>query len=408
MDKKVGSEKILLELIENCRSQNFAGYSKFDALNSPALEFLTFNNKYLRLIYIQLVKECPFHIRPLLGIKKSRNPKGIALFARAFLNLYETSGDKSYLDQAEELLNWLVENRYKHIERYCWGYNFIWQSQIFNLERYEPNAVVTVFISEAFIHAFRLTGKSAYLEVARSAAEFLLNDLAVLEENDHERAISYVKARAARIVLNTQVLTGAVFVKLYNITKKIEWLETARKQFNFTVNRRIKECTWNYSYPAERYHAVDNYHTGGILDALLEFYEETGDSVYSEVYWNGLDYYKNQLFMPSGAPLWMDNKRYPHDIHGSAQGIITFTKASYHRPEYIETARKIYQWTVENMYNPSRKEFIYRIGRYVRWNYSLMRWCNGWMSMAIAELIKRESSLENGVDYDRKRTSVRQ
>lgn len=81
--------QILLDVLSSAEKKEFKGYSKFDALNSRLLHKLSFENKWLRLVFTQLVKESPFHIRPLLKVEKSRNPKGIALFSRAYLFLYQ-------------------------------------------------------------------------------------------------------------------------------------------------------------------------------------------------------------------------------------------------------------------------------------------------------------------------------
>jgi uncharacterized protein YyaL (SSP411 family) len=131
----------------------------------------------------------------------------------------------------------------------------------------------------------------------------------------------------------------------------------------------------------------DNYHTGGILDALLEYYEETGNTVYSDIYWKGLEYYQRALFEPDGAPRWMNNRSFPHDIHGAAQGIITFAKAARHQKRYMDIAERIFQWTQNNLYRPEFHDYAYRKGRWMIWNYSLMHWCNGWMARALGELL---------------------
>jgi hypothetical protein len=83
----------------------------------------------------------------------------------------------------------------------------------------------------------------------------------------------------------------------------------------------------------------------------------------------------------------MNNRKYPFDIHGSAQGIITFNKASWHKPEYQQQTEVIYSWALKNLYRRGKHDFVYRQGRLIKWNYSLMRWCNAWMARAIAELI---------------------
>ena len=90
---------ILLKVLDKAEKNDFSGYSKFDALNSPALKRLSFKNKWLRLVYTQAVKEMPLNIRPLLQVRKSRNPKGIALFARAYLHLFQKTGDNTFLNK---------------------------------------------------------------------------------------------------------------------------------------------------------------------------------------------------------------------------------------------------------------------------------------------------------------------
>jgi len=385
MDDKL---KILEMVLNAAEKEDYSGYSKFDALNSPLLEKISFNNKWLRLIYTQFVKEIPFHIRPLLRVNKSRNPKGIALFARAYFFLYQKTSDTAYFRKGESLTRWLLENPSPGHNQYCWGYNFIWQNTIFLQDAFEPNAVVSVFAGEALMHAFRITGNEKYLIAARSVADFILKDLPVLYDANDELAIAYVLREVDAIVLNNQVLIGALLVKIWKHTKENHLLNIATKLMNFTVNRATDYYAWYYTYPKEKSPIThDNYHTGGILDGLVEYFEETGDDRYMKAYWKGLKFYQKKLFESDGAPRWMYNRKYPFDIHGSAQGIITFIKASWHKPEYRQQAEIIYRWAVKNLYRRGKHDFAYRQGRLMKWNYSLMRWCNAWMTRAVAELI---------------------
>jgi rhamnogalacturonyl hydrolase YesR len=381
-------EKILINVLNAAEKNKYSGYSKFDALNSPLLKTMSFNNKWLRLIYTQIVKEMPFHIRPLLRVKKFKNPKGIALFARAYFFLYQKTSDLKYLRKGESLIHWLLENPSPGHDRLCWGYNFIWQNTLFLQDAFEPNAVVTVFVGEALIHAYRITEKEKYLHAACSVADFILQDLPVLYETNDELAIAYVLRDVETVVINNQILTGAFLVKVWQHKKENHLLETAVKQLNYTVNRVTDYYAWYYTYPKKKSLIThDNYHTGGILDGLLEYFEECGDGKYMKVFWEGLEYYQNNLFEPDGAPRWMNNKKYPFDIHGAAQGITTFKKAARHKPEYLPQAEKVADWTIDHLFRNDTCDFAYRQGRLFKWNYSLMRWCNAWMTRALAELI---------------------
>lgn len=379
---------ILLSVLKSAEKNDYKGFSKFDALNSPILDKLTFNNKWLRLIYTQLVKESPFHIRPFLKIKQSRNPKGIALFARAYLFLYQNTRNTNFLIKAEKLLDWLIQNKSPDIKNMSWGYNFVWQNTIFLQNKHEPNTVVSIFVGEAFVHAYRVTGKKKYIDSACSVCDFLLKDIPVLYNQKDELAIAYVLRKVSAIVLNNQILAGAFIIKVWKHIQNEQLLDTAKRLINFTVNRRTKYCAWYYTYPYNKSLIVhDNYHTGGILDGLIEYYQETNDDCYLNVYEKGLQYYKKNLFEKNGAPRWMNNKKYPFDIHGSAQGIISFTKASILFPEYEAHAKKTALWTINHLFDKKTSEFFYRKGRFLDWNYSLMRWCNAWMARALADYV---------------------
>lgn len=391
----------LAEVLSGAAEAGYAGYSKFDALNSPLLNGVTLGMKWPRILAIQLVKECPFHIRPLLGVQPSRNPKGIALFARAHLFLWEATGDISHKKAACALLDWLLENPSPNQKNYCWGYNFIWESPLFLQDRYEPNLVVTVFAGEALLHGYRATGERVYLDGAVSVARFINEDIPVLHDSPDERAIAYVLRQVKAAVLNNNVLAGAFLAKVARETGDVALRDVSTRLLAFTVNRRTDYGAWYYTHPSDKSHIRhDNYHTGGIVDGLLEYYEETGDERFQDAYWKGLAYYADNLFEADGAPRWMNDRAHPYDVHGAAQGIISFAKAARWDAAYLEQADAVAAWTLDNLYRPDRRDFVYRQGRLLTWNYSLMRWCNGWMARALGERItvaSRARDTEDGI-----------
>ena len=213
---------------------------------------LTFDNKWLRLIFTQIVKELPFNVRPLLRVRKSRNPKGIALFARAYFSLYQKTNEIKYLEKGESLIRWLLDNPSPGSNKLCWGYNFVWQNTIFLQDKFEPNAVVSVFVGESLIHAYRVTQKEEYLNAACSVADFIVEDLPVLYDSKDELAIAYVLRKVDAIVLNNQVLAGAFISKVWKHTGVGKLLGIAQRQINYTVQRRTGYNAWYYTHPREK------------------------------------------------------------------------------------------------------------------------------------------------------------
>lgn len=383
-------EILCLKVLRYSRLRNYEGYSKFDALNSPILSDLSFNSVAARMLYVNVINSSFVNLRPLFLVKKSRNPKGIALFIRAWLFLYDKTNNNHYLNEAVILLNWLKKNRSPNFKNFCWGYNFPWQSGNFFQNRNEPNIIVSLFAGEAFLQAYSITKKKEYLDIAVSISKFITDDLPKLLDSEDQVAMSYVTTPSKSIVINNQALSAAFLSKIWKHNNNSELLRVAKKQVNYLISQVTDYGCWYYTDPSFNSRIThDNYHTGGILDALLEYMEITNDFSYKDIYFNGLDYYSKNLFTGSGAPKWMMNKRYPHDIHGSAQGIISFSKASNYTKQYDRQLAKIIEWTIQNLYDISNETFIYRKSRFFKWDYTLMRWCNAWMTRAISGYLIR-------------------
>jgi hypothetical protein len=149
------------------------------------------------------------------------------------------------------------------------------------------------------------------------------------------------------------------------------------------MGRQTAYGAWYYTDPPEASPiGHDNYHTGFILDALWRYMHATGDERWMPQYRHGLEFYAAHLFNADGSPRWMSDRDFPHDIHGAAQGIITFAR---HETEYPGLAQRITRWTLDTMYDDAGR-FYYQEGRFFKRRFTLMRWCNGWMTRALSQL----------------------
>lgn len=91
------------------KTQGLKGYNKHDGLNSPFLHFTLGWSKWARIIAIQSVMRSPINLRPFLHVKKSYNPKGLALFILGLLDRYKTESKEDYLSEAEKLYDLLKQ-----------------------------------------------------------------------------------------------------------------------------------------------------------------------------------------------------------------------------------------------------------------------------------------------------------
>ena len=385
-----GRADVLQRVLDTARHDDFEGYSKHDALNAPWMEALAGGSRLRRLAAIQLVMRSPIHVRPLLGVRKARNPKGLSLFARAHLARHRLTGSADDVHVASDLLDWLIDNPSQGFDGLSWGYPYPWQDAGFFAPRGLPNRVVTSFVGQALLDGYDTLGDDRYLKAASDAVRFLLEAPKTLFEDDAHRCVSYVPDESIDwIVMDVSALVGALAARLGVLQGDEKLFEESGRLVRYVVSKQTDEGAWFYAEPPSASRIThDNYHTGFILDAILLHAQATGSAEFDQAYERGIEFYQRRLFEPDGAPRFMSDRRYPFDIHGCAQGIITFSLRQRHRGEGAEMAGRVVDWTLSNMWDPKSGWFYYQKRRAFRTRIRELRWCQGWMSMALASYLE--------------------
>ncbi|MGE0385016.1 MAG: hypothetical protein AB7Q97_09825 [Gammaproteobacteria bacterium] len=363
-------------------ARGYRGHNKHDALNSPLLRALLGWGKWPRLVAIQAVMRAPINLRPLLGVPTSFNPKGLALFVQARLDRFSVTGNPAHRDEAVELLGLLARLASPgDWSGTCWGYHYPWQDAGFFAPTATPNAVVTAFVCEAFLDAYLALGERTYLETVGRALPFFLNDLKILKDEGGDLCLSYMPVAMRMRVLDVSILIASVLARYGRLSGDTRHADAARRLAGYVVRRQTDQGAWFYTDPPGDSHIRhDNYHTGFILDALRRYMDATGEDDFEDAYRRGLEFYARHHFSAEGAPRWMSDCEYPYDIHGAAQGILTFAR---HAREYPGLAARVADWALRHMYHPDGR-FYYQRTRWYTKRFTLMRWCNGWMSRALA------------------------
>lgn len=427
----------LRAVLEWSERRGYRGHDKHDALNSPFVSACTLGAPFLRLAATQAVMRFPVNLRPLLGVPVARNPKGIGLFAHACLDLADVlraspdlvPGERpeTLVARAAGLLAWLVHRsspnapagdalraRFEDdgdakpvsaggpaLAGCGWGYHYPWQDAGFFQPRHFPNRVVTSWIGFAFLRAHEATGEARYLDVCRDIAAFLTDNPRVLFDDERQLCLSYVPLETIRVaVMDVSALVAAFLARFArrlpaDDPAAAESRKTARRLMAFVVDKQTDCGAWFYTWPAKDSHIRhDNYHTGIILDCLADAIEFLGEPQWESAYRRGLEYYRETLFTAGGAPRWMNDRTHPHDIHGAAAGILAFTRAALHTRAAggdhadagrdLDMADRILGWTLANLSDPAGF-FYYQKGRYFTNRFCQMRWCNAWMSRALAQ-----------------------
>lgn len=386
--------KSLLKLKIYCEAEGFKGWDPYDGLNSKVFRSIPFlrNSALCRLVVIQGFKRCPVNLRRLALVPKEYNAKGIGLFLQGYCNLHKAiaadpslashfgTGDQ-ILERINALAELLVSLKSEGYSGACWGYNFDWQARrLFLFPKYTPTVVATNFCATALIDAYEVTKNRKYLDVALSAAEFVMNDLHRAECNGGF-LFSYSPLPGNDTVYNASLLGSKLLACCYHYTGKKEYCDAARESVLACCNGQSEDGSWLYGQlPVQSW--IDSFHTGYNLDGLIAYEEMTGDKSFHKFIEKGFDFYIENFFEEDGCPKYYHNQKYPIDIHCPGQLFITLHRLGKY-DEYKPLADKVLDWTIKNMQD-RKGYFYYQLKKGISSKIPYMRWSNAFMFNALS------------------------
>jgi hypothetical protein len=383
---------LTLTLVHWCRERDWAGYDPYDALNSDLLRFIPFADARLpRLALTQLLKRSPLNLRPLLRVRVLANPKGIALFLSALVKLHRL-GAVDAADMVGSLADRLALLRSPNGRRWCWGYNFPWQTRTRLIERYAPNLVCTTFVANALLDCHELSHDPAHLEMAQSAGAYVRNELYF---QDEERAAFAYPAPSERTPIhNASLLGAALLCRLYGLTGDEGHRDVALRVTRYTVSRQREDGSWLYGEaPTQAW--VDNFHTGYNLCALRTIATDGASAEFDDSLRRGFAFYREHFVASDGMPRYFHDRAYPIDVHCAAQSIITLVVLRDLHGESLTLAWRVLAWTLRHMFD-SRGFFYYQRRRGYTNRIPYVRWSQAWMALALATLLDAVSLRTTG------------
>jgi hypothetical protein len=374
----VDAQAALHKLRAFVEQQGFAGYDPYDALNSPLIQWLAFDSKIVRIAWIQALRRLPVNLRPLLGVKRGQNPKGLGLFLEGYARLWKLDPKPEYRKNIDCLLSLLESSRSEGYSGNCWGYNFDWQSRAFFIPKFTPTVVNSSFIGHALLDAYQATGRQSALDLAVPIKDFLLNDLHRNREGE-TFCFSYTPVDQT-CVHNANLLGASLLIRLHKITGENRLRDAALASLAYSMNHQRSDGSWFYADTAMQ-SWVDSFHTGFNLEAIRRFLRQGEGEEYWNAYQKGVEFYAKYFFLSDGTPKYYHNRIWPIDIHAPAEAV---TFLSGEGKEYQDLAARVLNWTLNHMYDP-QGFFYFRKGRFFTNKIPYMRWSQAWMFRALTE-----------------------
>lgn len=368
------------EVSHYIEARDYAGYDPYDALNSRLLSLLGHGGKWARIAFTQINKRSSVNLRPLLGVRKEHNPKGIGLFLWGYSKLYKQTRKSTCLEKIDYLLGLLRELKCKGYSGNCWGYNFDWQSRTFLRPKGTPTIVNTSFIAHALLDCYEFTGRNQALEMATPIAQFILQDLH-RTHLDSTFCFSYTPVDDG-VVHNANMLGASVLIRLNKYCQDKRLVEAANASLAFSMKHQRQDGSWYYAdTPRQRW--IDSFHTGFNLQALRYFIKEGYGEQYKKAYEQGVKYYADMFFLEDGTPKYYHDKVYPIDIHAPAQAVVFFSSMGN---LYKHLTDRVLNWMLENMYS-GKGWFYFQKYKHRTNKISYMRWSQAWAFHALTEYI---------------------
>ncbi len=383
----------LRKLQRYCEDEDFKGYDPYDGLNSRLFQSLPVISKkrFFRLAWIQFFKRSPLNLRPVTGVKKEYNPKGLGLFLAGYCSLYQKQPSEEYRKRISSLAEAILALKNEGYSGACWGYNFDWQARAFFQPKNTPTVVASTFVANALLDAYSITKDEQLLKTARSTCDFILRDLNRTYDDKGDFAFSYSPMDTS-VVFNASLLGSRLLSRVYSYTQEKELVEEAKKSVNYCCGFQKEDGSWGYgTLPFHQW--IDNFHTGYNLECIHEYMEFSGDNSYREHVRKGFEYYINTFFSEEGIPRYYSNSTYPIDVHAPAQMVITLARMGKF-DAHKKTMDKVLAWTIKNMQSPAGF-FYYQVNKYFSSRIPYIRWAQAWMFYALTTYTKLENNETN-------------
>lgn len=369
-------EDCIQEMLAYIEKEDYAGYDPYDALNSPVISYLGARSKWVRVAATHLVRRSPLNLRPLLGIRKGHNPKGIGLFLWGYSRLYALYKTDRYLERVDYLLELLDALRSKGYSGNCWGYNFDWQSWTFLRPKGTPTIVNTSFIGHALLDCYELTGRRKALELAIPIKDFILNDLHRTWEGE-TFCFSYTPVDT-EAVHNANLLGGSILARLMAHCDDDRLKPAVTGSLNYSMRHQRQDGSWFYA-ETDLQSWIDSFHTGFNLQAIRYILQAGLAREHEHAYRQGVRFYARNFFLKDGTPKYYHDRVYPIDIHACAQGICFFSGEGQ---EYRPLVNEVADWVLKNMYGGGGV-FHFRKSKVLTNRIPYMRWSEAWAFHAL-------------------------
>ena len=372
----------------------WAGYDPYDLKGIPL--FLkgnpTFFEKAVKKVSLKVELFEPLLLRRIFRVEKKINAKAMGLFADGYMNLYRVTKKRSYLEKAEEAVQWLDANYSVGYSGKCWGYPFDWQSRIF-IPKGTPSSVVSATVGNAYWNFYKTTNEEKYLRICTNICNFFAQDLNIDRIDRNKLCFSYTPLDGFH-VHNANLFVAEFLIRLGKEIGSEQFIELGSKAVNYALSEQNEDgsiCYWGKDQDNQCH--IDHYHSGFEIRCLYSIWKCTRDKRIYRAVERYYRFYLINLFEDKTIPKLTPQNKYPINIHACAEALLCNATLVPDFPSGREYLANTARWISKNMQDETGY-FYYMIRKLkgIEWKVRIpyIRWGQAWMLKGLSEVCKLE------------------
>ena len=304
---KSGTLQSIEKFIDWLKTNTYFSYDQYDFWSTRygiTAKRIYYKNKFIGIPFVAVIflAEIFYPKSRKAFVTKKRFPIADAHFILGFLNLYEVTLKKEYLEEAQKIASELLKSSVPGFSGYCWGYPFDWMTTRGLWTSGVPLITTTGYCFEAFLKLYDITNDQKYFDIAQSIFTFTHKDLKDTPIEDGIASASYSPIDNSQIV-NANAYRLFVLVEGAKRFDNLEALKKANLNINFILKNQNKDGSWKYAINDDRDNFVDHFHTCFVLKNLYKANLILKDDRVSQAITKGFYFYKKYLFDESGSPI---------------------------------------------------------------------------------------------------------
>lgn len=282
-------------------SESLATYDPYDIWKTKIGFFVKdlFNkNRKLALLPAAFLTLLDLFVNPVMRLfyKKQEYPIVRAQAAITLINIFKKTGERNYLKQAREHIDWLVSHSSKGFSGRCWGLGFTWPAGdglIYDANT--PFTTHTPYVLETLHLYIQASGDDEYKNIIKSIYNYYENDVKILFDKNDCLGVSYGPMED-RLITNAVAYTLYAYSIFYHYLNDQYYIQQkCLKLFQFLKIQQRNDGSWLYE-PFNDATFIDCFHSCFVVKNILKASKLVALDEAEPVIDNGYRYIKKAFF----------------------------------------------------------------------------------------------------------------